>query len=48
MFDIENIVDENVVKIEDEFLCIVQFFENLKKDFVYEIFLIFKKGREEF
>lgn len=48
MSDIENTVDENVAKTEDEFLCIVQFFEKLKKDFVHEIFLTLKKGREEF
>lgn len=45
--DIENTVDENVAKIEKEFLSKVQYFENLKKEFVDKIFSTLKKGREE-
>lgn len=44
---IEKTVDENVAKTEEEVLSKVQFFENLKKEFVNEINLILKKGREE-
>lgn len=45
--DIENTVDENVAKTEEEVLSIVQYVENLKKKFVDEIFSTLKKGREE-
>lgn len=44
---IENTVDENVSKTEDEVLSIVQYVENLEKEFVDEIFSTLKKGKEE-
>lgn len=45
--EIENMVDENVAKIEEETSAIMQHIDQLKKEHINEMFLAQKKGREK-
>lgn len=47
LFEIENMVDENVVNVEKEYLELVYYLEKLKSKYIEEFFILLKEGREK-
>lgn len=47
LFEIENMVDEYVVKVEKEYLELVYYLEKLKSKYIEEFFILLKEGREK-
>lgn len=47
LLEIENMVEENITETEEEFLAVMQHFQQLKTDYIDEMCTTMKKGRDK-